>query len=134
MTPFAALRASVVVPVAVMLVLLGSYHATAAVAAPRHALAIAPARGQDDQGKTLYLEYCKSCHGASGVPPKLIVKRFAKIPDLSNPAFFSTRSDDSLMVVLQKGSGDRMKSFADKLSKDDMRAVVKYLRTLAEPH
>jgi len=134
MTPFAALRASVVFPLGLMLVLLGPYCTTAVLAAPRHALPAAAITGQDDKGKALYLEHCKLCHGVSGTPPKMMVKRFAKIPDLSRPAFFSTRSDDSLMVVLQKGTGVSMKSFAEKLSTDEMRALVKYLRTLAEPH
>ncbi len=134
MTPFAALRASVVFPLGLMLVLLGPYCATAVFAAPRHALSASRGTGQDDKGKALYREHCKLCHGVSGTPPKLMVKRFAKIPDLSHPAFFSTRSDDSLMVVLQKGTGVSMKSFSEKLSTDEMHAIVKYLRTLAEPH
>lgn len=134
MTLFASLRASLVLPFGLMLAFLGPYCVANALAAPRHALPAYEATGQDGQGKMLYLEHCKSCHGVLGAPPKLLVKRYEKIPNLTDPAFFSARSDDSLVTVLQKGTGGHMKSFAGKLSTDGMRAVAMYIRTLAQPH
>lgn len=134
MTLFASLRASLVFPVGLMLALLGPYCATNALASPRHVRSLSRTMGQDGQGKVLYLEHCKSCHGVLGAPPKLLVTKYEKIPNLTDPAFFAGRSDDSLVVVLQKGTGGHMKSFADKLSTDGMRAVAMYIRTLAQPH
>jgi mono/diheme cytochrome c family protein len=82
----------------------------------------------------LYREHCKICHGVGGVPSKLIARRFPKIPDLSDSTFLGKRSDDSIVVVLQRGIGRDMKPFADKLSLDEMRAVVAYVRTLVRTH
>lgn len=134
MTPFAALRASLVLPLGLSLVLLGPYGATNALATPRRSLSAQQETGQDAPGKALYLEYCKTCHGVLGVPSKLMVKRFEKIPNLTEAGFLSARSDDSLVVVMKKGIGGNMKSFADKLSSEEMRAVAMYIRTLGHAH
>ncbi len=131
MTPFAALRASLVFPLGLMLVF-GQIAATSGAATPGAPLAGAAPRGQDAPGKALYLEYCKLCHGVAGVPSKLMVRRFTSIPDLTDPTFLAQRSDDSIVVVLQRGVGRDMKSFTDKLSTDEMRTVAAYVRSLGK--
>lgn len=131
MTPFAALRASLVFPLGLMLVL-GQYSAASGSAAPRTPLAVSSTHAQDASGKALYLEHCKVCHGVGGVPAKLVARRFAKIPDLTDPMFLENRSDDSIVVVLQRGVGRDMKSFTDKLTTDEMRAVAAYVRSLGK--
>lgn len=85
---------------------------------------------QDAPGKALYLTNCKACHGVLGIPTKLSVKKYAKIPDLTLPAFWAGRSADSVVVVLRRGVGRDMKSFSDKLTADEMRAVAEYARSL----
>lgn len=133
MTPFTALRASLIFPLSLTLVL-SPLRAIDVSAAPRHALAAPRAPDADSIGKALYLQHCKACHGVLGAPTKLAAKRYAKIPDLTDRGFFTNRSNDSIMVVLTKGTGRDMKSFMDKMSTDAMRAVIAYVRTLAEPH
>ncbi|MBX9927799.1 MAG: cytochrome c [Gemmatimonadaceae bacterium] len=101
----------------------------AADAAPRSPVGIRdPA--QDPPGRALYLTNCKACHGVLGAPTKLSVKKYEKIPDLTAPLFWAGRSADSVVAVLRKGVGRDMKSFADKLSADEMRAVAQYARSL----
>lgn len=85
---------------------------------------------QNAPGKALYLTSCKACHGVLGVPTKLSVKKYEKIPDLTDPAFWSGRSADSVVAVLRKGVGRDMKSFSEKLSADEMRSVALYARSL----
>lgn len=85
---------------------------------------------QDVEGKALYLENCRACHGVVGVPTKQAAKKYEKIPNLTDPAFWVRRSDDSVMVVLRKGVGRDMKSFSEKLSTAEIVAVTKYVRTL----
>lgn len=131
MTPIAALRALIVFPLGLMLIL-GPFSASNGSAASRTPLADASTLRQDVPGRGLYLEHCKICHGIQGVPSKLVARRFAKIPDLTDPLFLGKRSDDSILVVLQNGIGRDMKSFSDKLSTDEMRAVVAYVRSLAK--
>ncbi|MBI2407577.1 MAG: cytochrome c [Gemmatimonadetes bacterium] len=89
---------------------------------------------QDAPGQTLYLRHCKICHGATGKPANLMRKKFEKIPDLSDPAFFATRSEDSVVTVLTKGVGPDMKPFAERLSVEEMRAVATYIRSLSHAH
>lgn len=83
---------------------------------------------QDADGKALYFEHCKVCHGVVGVPTKQSLQKYKKIPNFTDAAFFAGRSDDSLFVVVKKGAGRDMKALADKLSADEMRAVSKYIR------
>lgn len=80
-------------------------------------------------GKALYNESCKKCHGALGTPPAIILKKFDKMVPF-NAAFFAHRSMDSIVTVLTKGKGDGMKSFQGKLTADEMMAVAMYVQTL----
>jgi mono/diheme cytochrome c family protein len=81
------------------------------------------------EGKTLYEANCKMCHGARGIPPQAMVKMM-KVPVLDS-AYFAKHTDDSVVVVLKKGRGKSMKSFADRLTPDQMLAVARYLRSLS---
>lgn len=109
--------------------LLGASASRAADAGPRSPAGILDPV-QDVPGRALYLTNCKACHGVLGAPTKLSVKKYEKIPDLTDPVFWAGRSADSVVAVLRKGVGRDMKSFADKLSADEMRAVALYARTL----
>lgn len=87
-----------------------------------HAATLKP----EPDGKALYDENCKKCHGAIGTPPKAMKAKFPKI-EVFDPAFFAHRTDDSVVVILTKGKGQDMKSFKDKLSHEQMEAVAKYI-------
>ena len=90
------------------------------------------AASQEADGKALYLEHCKACHGVLGAPTKQSLKKYKKMPNFTDAAFFAGRSDDSLLVVVKKGAGRDMKALADKLSADEMRAVSKYIRVFVK--
>jgi|SRR5689334_5478940 mono/diheme cytochrome c family protein len=85
---------------------------------------------QGPDGQALYREHCKECHGAAGRPTKTAVGKYKDIKTF-DAAFFSARSDDSVLAVLKRGvkDGKEMKSFKEKLSPEEMAAVVKYVRT-----
>jgi len=87
---------------------------------------------QAPDGKVLFEENCRKCHGVRGTPPKTMKEKFPKIATFDE-AFIAKRSDDSVVKVLMKGVGkaEDMKSFKDKLSPDEMAAVAKYVRELA---
>jgi len=80
-------------------------------------------------GKSLFEANCKMCHGVRGVPPQAMVKMM-KVPVL-DAAYFQKHTEDSVVVVLKKGRGTNMKSFAERLTPDQMLAVARYLRSLA---
>jgi mono/diheme cytochrome c family protein len=105
--------------------------AAAAWAGVGSATALAP-RGavQAPDGKMVYVEHCKVCHGAIGVPTKSAVQKYEKIPNFKEPGFFATRSQDSIVTVLKHGKGKDMKSWAEKLSDAEMTAVAQYVLTL----
>ena len=87
--------------------------------------------GDDSVAKTAYEKNCRKCHGPNGVPSKAMLKKFPKI-EIFDASFFSKRSDDSITTILSKGTTKDMKSFKDKLSRDDMKAVAAYIRTFAK--
>ena len=85
---------------------------------------------QAADGKALYDENCKKCHGAIGTPPVAMKKKFPKIVTF-DAKFLVGRSDDSVVKILTKGKGEDMVSFKDKMTPAEMTAVAKYVRQLA---
>jgi mono/diheme cytochrome c family protein len=90
------------------------------------------AHAQAPDGKALYEENCRKCHGVRGTPPKTMKEKFPKIATF-DAEFITKRSEDSVVKVLTKGVGkaEDMKSFKDKLSPEEMAAVAKYVHELA---
>ena len=84
---------------------------------------------QEPAGKAPYEANCRKCHGVRGVPPKTMKAKYAKIATF-DAEFFAKRSDDSVVKILMHGKGDDMKSFKDKMTPDEMKAVAKYVREL----
>jgi mono/diheme cytochrome c family protein len=93
------------------------------------AVAAGRASAQGPDGKALYDENCKKCHGVVGRPPKTMQTKFPKIYTF-DAAFVAARSDDSVVKVLTKGKNEDMVSFKDKLKPDEMLAIAKYVREL----
>jgi mono/diheme cytochrome c family protein len=88
------------------------------------------ASAQAADGRAIYDENCKKCHGPTGTPPATMKQKFPKVA-VFDASFVLSRSNDSVVTVLTKGKGEDMKSFKDKISKDEMEAVAKYVRELA---
>jgi len=96
--------------------------------------ALSRAAAQAADGKALYEENCRKCHGVIGNPPKTMKEKYPKIATF-NAAFIAARSDDSVVKILTRGKGEDMKSFKDKMTPDEMAAVAKYVRELgSRPH
>jgi len=92
------------------------------------------AAAQGPDGKALYDENCKKCHGVVGRPPKTMQTKYPKIYTF-DAAFVAARSDDSVVKILTKGKNEDMVSFKDKLKPDEMLAIAKYVRELgSKPH
>ena len=80
--------------------------------------------------RTLYLKNCRQCHGATGEPSSETKNKYPKIKSLNDSAFLASMPDDSILTVIRKGAGKDMKSFGDRLTKEEMAGVLKYVRTL----
>ena len=87
---------------------------------------------QQSDGKKLYLKYCRTCHGVTGVPARTEIAKYPKIKTFADSNFFRGRSDDSLRTVVKNGIGKDMKGFADKMTDEEIAAVVEYLHVLAK--
>lgn len=94
-------------------------------------LAATTDQAQEPDGKALYREHCRSCHGANGVPPQRARDEYEHIATFADSVFMARRSDDSLVAVIRRGTGKDMKSFREKMSAEEMRAVAQYIRAFA---
>jgi cytochrome c oxidase cbb3-type subunit 3 len=80
-------------------------------------------------GAVLYDDHCKTCHGpAGGAPSPAMLRMMENLSSITDPAFLAETPDDSLISVAETGRG-KMKPFADKLSHEEILAIVWFLRT-----
>ena len=73
------------------------------------------ASAQAVDGKAIFDEHCKKCHGVAGVPLKAMKTLLPKLPTI-DAAFVAARADDSVVTILTNGQGNDMKSFKEKLT------------------
>ena len=86
-----------------------------------------PGEGTAGQGTSIFAEKCSACHGAKGAGDTLLGKNL-KLRRLGS-AEVQNRSDNELAMIISKGR-NKMPRFDDKLSKDQIRDLVKYIRGL----
>lgn len=91
-------------------------------------LASAGAPRQEPEGKAPYEANCRKCHGVRGVPPKTMKTKYPKIATF-DADFFAAHSQDSVVKVLTNGKGENMKSFKEKLTREQMVAVAQYIKS-----
>jgi cytochrome c6 len=89
-------------------------------------MAAIPAFGQDS-GADIYKLKCAMCHGAQGNADTPAGKAF-KAASFSDPAVVKISDADRTAVV--KNGKNKMPAFGDKLSADQIKAVLAYIRTL----
>ena len=89
-------------------------------------------REQGVDGKEIYLKSCKECHGVLGAPTKASLRKYEKIQNFTDSSFFTKRKDSELIEAIEKGKGRDMKGFSEKLSKEEIHAVMLYIHTLAK--
>lgn len=87
---------------------------------------------QQPDGQAIYRQECRTCHGATGVPPARALAKYTKLRSLGDSGFVSRLKVDSIVTILQNGMDQDMKSFAGKLDNAEMRAVAVYIKGLAE--
>lgn len=78
--------------------------------------------------------HCAKCHGTDGkAQTKLGTKM--KLKDYSNPASLAKFSDADLAKAtaegVKEGGKEKMKGFSDKLSADEITALVQHIRSFA---
>lgn len=79
---------------------------------------------------TIYRQKCALCHAQDG-SGNTAKGRSVKAKDLRSPAV-QAMSDAALADAIAKGKGTNMDGYADELSKDQIQALVAYIRQLAK--
>lgn len=75
-------------------------------------------------GKIIFQAKCIACHGANG---KGVNK---EAPDFTDATWQSNQTDDKLLYVITNGHM-HMPAFKDKLTEEERKDVLAYVRTLA---
>jgi mono/diheme cytochrome c family protein len=96
-------------------------------------LPVATASAQDGTpgpGADIYKAKCAKCHGEDGQAHTL-AGRMTKAADLKSPMVTGS-SDADLIGVVTNGK-KKMPAFGKKLSEDQIKSVVAYVRSLSPP-
>ena len=88
------------------------------------------AAAQAPDGQALYQQNCRKCHGATGTPTARMAEMYPELKPFSEAGAITA---DSIVTLLVNGAGKEMKSFKDKLTPDEMKAVAQYVLTLTKP-
>jgi len=78
--------------------------------------------------KDIYLDKCSVCHGADGTG-KTAKGRKLKVKDVHEAA--ARMSAPDMIKIVENGKGE-MDAFSKVLSKDEIKAVVDYYRSLGK--
>lgn len=81
-------------------------------------------------GKALYEQHCRRCHGATGTPSERMVEMYATLKPLNQVTGVSA---DSIVTLLVAGGTEGMKSYKDKLTAAELKAVADYTLALGKP-
>jgi mono/diheme cytochrome c family protein len=86
----------------------------------------APAVAQNS-GADVFKSKCAPCHGADGLATTPAGKAL-KAASFKEPAIVKT--PDAELIAIVKSGKNKMPSFKDKLTDDQIKAAVAYIRTL----
>ena len=88
--------------------------------------------GDPVQGHELYQKYCQVCHGEDGGGDGIMTTLMGIEPmDHSNPNEINRLNNDELIESILEGSGRYMPAWKGILSKDEVEALVSYIRLLS---
>lgn len=80
-----------------------------------------------DSGADVFASKCAACHGKQGDADSAMAKKFGLKPMSS--AEVQGKSDADLTNIITKGK-DKMPAYEGKLSADQIKALVTYIRSL----
>jgi mono/diheme cytochrome c family protein len=88
-----------------------------------------PSQARIEKGKIVFVKHCAGCHGAEGKGDgyKLLG---ADPANLTSPSI-KKKSDSALLKTIHEGNPN-MPSWKVRLSEQDSRAVLAYIRTMAK--
>lgn len=96
------------------------------------ALTLSGAAFAEDSVADIWKAKCQSCHGADG-KAKTKMGEKEKIADLTDAGWQKRHSDEKIRDYIANGSKEnpKMKPFKDKLTPEQIDALVKHVRSLS---
>jgi mono/diheme cytochrome c family protein/uncharacterized membrane protein len=85
---------------------------------------------KNSKASSLYSKHCHKCHGQDGTGADGR-RNFPEIPDFTSEKWQKRRSDAELVTSILDGKGDSMPQFATKLSNEEVKALVAFIRSFA---
>lgn len=80
-----------------------------------------------------WTKHCAACHGKDG-KGQTKAGKLAGVKDQTDPAYQATLKDDkmfqSIKGGLKEGDKEKMKPFAEKLTDEEIKALIAHVRTL----
>lgn len=80
-----------------------------------------------------WTKHCASCHGKDG-KGQTKAGKMAGVKDQTDAQYQATLKDDKIFASikegLKEGGKEKMKPFKDKLSDDEIKALIAHVRTL----
>jgi cytochrome c6 len=84
----------------------------------------------DDEAATLFKTKCAACHGPDGSGNTTMGKQMQS-PDLRSEEV-QKQTDAQLIEATTNGKGKKMPAYKDKLTSDQIKQLVAYIRELAK--
>jgi mono/diheme cytochrome c family protein len=81
------------------------------------------------EGEALFRRFCQVCHGPDG-KGAIMRSVLPPIPDFTNPGFHEERSDARMMVSILEGKGTLMPACRSRLTEEQARCIVHFIRTI----
>lgn len=90
------------------------------------------AAADENSAKANWDRHCKRCHGEDGSGNTPIGKRM-QVKDYTNPEVLAEYCDEDLFKMTKEGvENTRMPGYADKLSDEEIHALVAYMREMVK--
>jgi mono/diheme cytochrome c family protein len=90
----------------------------------------APAAAETPAARELFRQHCVKCHGADGTGSQ-VRRRQPTIPDFTDPAWQTRRSEAQLLASVLEGKGAEMPSWRGKIDEEQARGLVAHVRAFA---
>ncbi|HMS84720.1 MAG TPA: cytochrome c [Nitrospira sp.] len=95
-------------------------------------VAAEPQQGKEKKGEALYVQHCAGCHGVTGDGLGSDIKELIVPPANFRAAKSRTKTDMELYLAIKRGVlFSPMHGWADRLSDQEIRDVLSYIRSLA---
>ena len=87
-------------------------------------------KAADIDAKKLYMTHCKTCHGEDGKPTDLGIGLEAR--DFTDADWQAKATDEQIIKQINDGTPEKMMPFKEKLSPDEVKAMVPVVRSFGK--